>query len=278
MSQPISDKTEGEAVAGRPGEGSVSAEERALSRGLIYRFLSAAYRYPDAGVFDSMTELKPMVQAALPVLADGTNDGSRDSFEDLWNAVETSSIADEEETYNFLFGHVVQGKCPPYELEYGESEERLQQPHELADLSAFYRAFGLEITDGVGERHDFVSLECEFLAFLCFKEAYAEEHGDSDLALISVDAQRKFLREHLGRWAPAFTRRLERLAPRGLYRALARFSQAHIIAECRRLGVEPGSENLKLVVQLKKPDGCQTCSIRPDLEVSASGADSGEGL
>ena len=45
------------------------------------------------------------------------------------------------------------------------------------------------------------------MSVLTAKAAYAIEHQleDGQLAL-GRDAQKKFLREHLGRWTPAFTR------------------------------------------------------------------------
>ena len=112
------------------------------------------------------------------------------------------------------FGHAARGDCPLNEIEYGDLKaDPLFQPHRLADLAAFYRAFGLEVANGAAERPDHIGMELEFMSVLAAKEAYAYEHQlDDDQCALCRDAQKKFLREHLGRWSPGFARRLARAA------------------------------------------------------------------
>src|SRR5262249_11137265 len=88
--------------------------------------------------------------------------------------------------YLATFGHAARGRCPLNEIEYGDLKaDGLFQPHRLADLAAFYRAFGLEVAEEAGERHDHICLELEFMCVLAAKEAYALEHqfDPSDLSL-----------------------------------------------------------------------------------------------
>ena len=151
------------------------------------------------------------------------------------------------------------------EIEYGDIKaDPLFQPHRLADLAAFYRAFGLEVADDAGERHDHICLELEFMCVLAAKEAYALEHQLDEQQLAQCrDAQKKFLREHLGRWTPAFTRRLVAATSEPNLRALAQFTQAFIEAECARFGVNPGSEDLLLRPVDESADRlCDACGIR----------------
>jgi hypothetical protein len=138
--------------------------------------------------------------------------------------------------------------------------DALFQPHRLADLAAFYRAFALEIADDAGERPDHLCVELEFMAVLAAKEAWALEHQlDADALAVVRDAQKKFLREHLGRWTPAFTRRLEREAGPGPLAALARFTREFVLAEC---GVVAGNEDLLLrPVDETAESLCATCGI-----------------
>ena len=50
--------------------------------------------------------------------------------------------------YLAAFGHAARGSCPLNEIEYGDIKaDPLFQPHRLADLAAFYRAFGLEVAE-----------------------------------------------------------------------------------------------------------------------------------
>ena len=85
------------------------------------------------------------------------------------------------------------------------------------------------------------------MCVLAAKEAYALEHQlDADRLAQCRDAQKKFLREHLGRWTPAFTRRLAAATIEPTLGALAEFTRAFIESECVRFGVNAGSEDLLL--------------------------------
>ncbi len=161
-------------------------EERSLARGLIYRFIAGAYRHPEPDTLSAIQGQEQGISEALAVLSDSSDGGLPERFGNLLNAARENTPDALERDYVLLLGHVVQGPCPPYETEYSESDERLQQPHELSDLSAFYRAFGLKLGGGIHERVDFIAVECEFAAFLCCKQAYAEEHGDSALAVYKI--------------------------------------------------------------------------------------------
>lgn len=166
--------------------------------------------------------------------------------------------------YLATFGHAARGSCPLNEIEYGDLKaDPLFQPHRLADLAAFYRAFGLEVTEDAGERHDHICLELEFMCVLAAKEAWALEHQlDGDQLTQCQDAQKKFLREHLGRWTPAFTRRLAAATHEPTLRALAEFTRAFIESECVRFGVTPGSEDLLLrPVDDAAERMCDSCGI-----------------
>jgi hypothetical protein len=101
------------------------------------------------------------------------------------------------------------------------------------------------------------------MAVLAAKEAWAREHQlDADALAVVRDAQKKFLREHLGRWTPAFTRRLEREAGPGPLAALARFTREFVLAECARFGVVAGNEDLLLrPVDETAESLCATCGI-----------------
>ena len=168
------------------------------------------------------------------------------------------------DAYIATFGHAARGGCPLNEIEYGDIKaDPLFQPHRLADLAAFYRAFGLEVTGDAGERQDHICLELEFMCVLAAKEAYAHEHQFAAEQLAQCrDAQKKFLREHLGRWTPAFTRRLAAAAAEPTLLALAAFTRAFIESECVRFGVKPGSEELTLRPVDETADRmCDSCGI-----------------
>jgi DMSO reductase family type II enzyme chaperone len=144
-----------------------------------------------------------------------------------------------------LFGHTAHGEAPPYETEYGEDSLWAPQ-REMADLGGFFRAFGLQLDARARERPDHIACECEFMLVLARKEARALALGDAPTAEATARAARLFLRDHLGRWAPALGARLARLDPGGFHGALGRLLAAFVAAECARAGVPAGPAFLRL--------------------------------
>jgi TorA maturation chaperone TorD len=132
------------------------------------------------------------------------------------------------------------------------------QSQELADISAFYRAFGLEISEGT-ERHDHISVELEFMGYLFFKEAYGKEKGHSaeKVALVQ-DGQRRFLKEHIGRWVPLFCRLLRKKGGDSFYGALANFTSIFIKKDMEVMGVQAKEwgEPIRVTENLEPDNSC----------------------
>ncbi|MBE7417550.1 MAG: molecular chaperone TorD family protein [Ideonella sp.] len=147
------------------------------------------------------------------------------------------------------FGYAISKECPPYETEYDQAN-LFQKTHTLADIAGFYRAFGLQLAPELHERADHLSVELEFMQFLCLKEAHAAARGEAPAAASGEPrervaqcraAQAKFFAEHLGVWASGFARRLRAVAGSGLYAAAASALEAFLAAEADRLGVAVGT-------------------------------------
>jgi TorA maturation chaperone TorD len=166
--------------------------------------------------------------------------------------------------YARLFGHTARGPVPPYETEYG-ADSVFQPMHEMSDLVAFYRAFGLQLRPTAHERPDHVSCESEFLAFLARKEAWALAHADTAMYEATYAAERRFLGDHLGRWGLAFARLLERHDPGGFYGALGALGAELIAAECARVGVAAGPELCRLRAA-SPPEPPAACAAATDGE------------
>jgi len=239
-----------------------TAIDLAIARSFIHRLLAKAYEDPMPPTWRWLTQTQTINslraanvyagQALLP------------AAEALIHALHPAGFDAFLNGYLAVFGHAARGSCPLNEIEYGDIKaDPLFQPHRLADLAAFYRAFGLEVAADAGERHDHICLELEFMCVLAAKEAYAVEHQfDADLLAQCRDAQKKFLREHLGRWTPAFTRRLAAATNEPTLRALAGFTRAFIESECARFGVTSGSEELALrPVDDAVDRACDSCGI-----------------
>lgn len=254
-------------MPGLPAQSLQSAIDTAVARAFLHGWLARAFTYPDARDWPWLTDEATVATftSAVRSLALDEGDSLRRRADALLAQLREDRFEDFQTGYIDIFGHAARGTCPLNEIEYGDLKaDPLFQPHRLADLAAFYEAFGVEMAGDSGERLDHISVELEFLSVLAAKEAYALEQqlDDEELALCR-DAQRQFLREHLGRWTPAFTRRLARLAGGGLLAALARFTRELVEADCRRFNITAGSEDLFLrPVDEAGESLCASCGIR----------------
>lgn len=220
------------------------------ARGQVYALLANAWAYPEASLVDRLRAVA-VSEAMMPEHV-FQSESVLESAHALrahchrWQVQPAECVVQELRTAHVrLFGHAVRGTCPPYELEYGQSEI-IQQTAELADLSGFYRAFGLDIRETAFERADHVSIQCEFMSILCAKEAWGLAIGNDALVECCADAQRLFLRDHLGRWLTAFARRVIKENANGFYGAVASLAAAFIHAECERFELETGPQWLEL--------------------------------
>lgn len=233
-----------------------------MARSFFHRFLAKAYEDPMSETWRWLTQAETIHSLRAAIVFAGQS--LLPSAETLISALQPGGFDSFLNAYLVAFGHAARGSCPLNEIEYGDIKaDPLFQPHRLADLAAFYRAFGLEVTEDAGERQDHLCLELEFMCVLASKEAYALEHQlDGDQLTQCRDAQKKFLREHLGRWTPAFARRLAAATNDPALRALAEFTRAFVESECVRFGVNPGSEELSLRPVDEAADrACDTCGI-----------------
>jgi nitrate reductase assembly molybdenum cofactor insertion protein NarJ len=158
----------------------------ALRRSQLYRFLADALLYPAE---DWLCDV-PLLEPALDEL-NLSHYRLRGSALDL---------ADLQAEHRRVFG-LTGSLC--YETEYGLPHE-FRQSQEMADIAGFYRAFGFENGGLIRERPDYLSTELEFMHTLTLKEVYAREAGEQEHLEVCVDAQRKFLRDHLAHWLPLF--------------------------------------------------------------------------
>jgi DMSO reductase family type II enzyme chaperone len=218
--------------AGRPGaeENAMNEEPAvtlALRRAAIYRVLAQAFAYPTAPGLEAVAvaawNAAVVAPAGLRVLLRRLADAAAGGDE--------AGLAAEHVT---LFTRQV--RCPPYEGAYGPAS-MAGKATLLADVAGFYAAFGLEPAAGRPEVEDHVCAELEFMSALALKEAWALTEGHAGGLVVTRDAQRAFLAEHLARWSPGFAARLAETATPGFYPAAAALLQAWLADECARLAL-----------------------------------------
>jgi TorA maturation chaperone TorD len=243
-----------------------------LCRSLLYEALSLGFIRPSERTCQSLVEpdaVAALAEAAALVDDERSTQLARATLR-LANRTTGGSLDSLTAIYERLFGHTVRGSIPAYETEYGR-DTPFQKPQELSDIAAFLRAFGLAVNPGKHERIDHISCELEFLAFLARKEAHAIEIGDAGMRSETHKAARSFLKDHLGRFGPAFARRAISADPGGFYGDLAALCLAFVTSECARLAVPLGPETLRLRAPIDDqipmacggPDSClpESCDL-----------------
>ncbi len=227
---------------------------QATARSQVYAFLAQALLEPDAPGVARLRQMLRAVEAALAALDAAQSRAALAQVRRTLDGVDADALA---AAYRRIFGHIAAGDCPPYEGEYGNAHI-FQKTQCLADNAGFLAAFRLAVAPGFTDRLDHIAVELEFMHVLAAKESYAlsRGHGEERLALVR-EAARKYLRDHLGRWAFAFAARLERKAQDGPYAALARLLAAFLAEETLALDVEPVPATL--VAGEPQPDEAEPC-------------------
>lgn len=211
--------------------------DAALARGTVYQCLAQACAFPGEIFGEALQHdlwratLEEAVEALEPA---GACIETLEAIEVVQPTINLSALRQE---YTRLFSNTALTDFPPYGADYLASHI-FMKAQSLADVTGFYRAFGVDIADGT-ERPDHISAELEFMGYLCFKEAYAAEHGLGEAFELTVEAQTRFFGEHPGRWAPLFLQRFEMVSVQPFYRALASFARAFLTSDAARLGVSP---------------------------------------
>ena len=183
-----------------------------------------------------------------------------------------ASAAQALQGYQQIFGLMAPNRtCPPYETEYCSHRDPYYRAHQMADVSGFYRAFGLQPSRDVPERHDHAALELEFMSWIIAREQHARDGGAEPNARICLEAQHKFLRDHLSWWMPTFAFALRREAdgvgdadelastPQSFYGAVAASLAAFISTERLLLHVAAPKELLSPRAADEIDDACAAC-------------------
>ena len=247
------------ATATLPGPSTIKdspAVERALNRSKIYLLISWSLLYPEDEEFLDYLRSGEFVEdgrAALDALGVALGpDGSgrtkeklgslKQQFDRVENLIASECVnwqlSDLQSEHRRVFSNVITLDCPPYETLFG-NDHVFAQSHVMGDISGFYKAFGVELSKDIHERLDHLSVEFEFMHFLAYKESYSLCHDGREKTQIVVDAQKKFVKNHIGRWVPLFCRMLTKKADSGLFKLVADMTADWMEFETAFLGVTP---------------------------------------
>jgi putative dimethyl sulfoxide reductase chaperone len=250
------------------------AVERALSRSKLYLLVSWSLLYPEDEEFLDYVQCGEFVEDgraaidALDTALDGIGgDGAkrklvllRKQFDQIEKIVASECVnwqlSDLQAEHRRVFSNVITLDCPPYETLFG-NDHVFAQSQVMGDIAGFYRAFGVELSKDIHERLDHLSVEFEFMHFLAYKESYSRCHDGADKTQIVLDAQKKFVKNHIGRWVPLFCRMLVKKADSGLYKHVADLMAEWMDFEAAFLGVipQPCSETDYRPATFNAPEG-----------------------
>lgn len=214
---------------------SVANPATLLERAALMRAIALGFAYPAPGHGARVREALKQARSSA-----GNGAWARRLARAL-NAARRAWRAAEEDQLRTAFAWLFLGNpaCPPHETAYGDGRRIAGRTAELADIAAFYGAFGLELSRAQPDLPDHLCAEIECYSILLVKQAYADSRKARAQSRIASAAARAFLEDHLGRWIGAFAEGLrERYAPQA-YRALAALLVAAVQAECRRQRVRP---------------------------------------
>lgn len=250
------------------------AVERALNRSKLYLLVSWSLLYPEDEEFLDYVQCGEFVEDgraaidALNLVLDGTGGERakqklvllRKQFDQLEKVVASECVnwqlSDLQAEHRRVFSNVITLDCPPYETLFG-NDHVFAQSQVMGDIAGFYRAFGVELSKDIHERLDHLSVEFEFMHFLAYKESYSRCHDGADKTQIVLDAQKKFVKNHIGRWVPLFCRMLVKKADSGLYKHVADLMAEWMDFETAFLGVipQPYSETDYRPATFNAPEG-----------------------
>jgi len=230
--------------------------ERALSRSKIYLLVSWSMLFPEDDEFLDYLQSGEFVEdgksalESLEIAIHGAGGEStrskmaslRKNFDQIESWVSSEGVnwklSDLQDEHRRVFSNVITLDCPPYETLFG-NDHVFAQAHVMGDIAGFYKAFGVELSRDVHERMDHLSVELEFMHFVAYKESYARCHDGAEKTRIVIDAQKKFVKDHIGRWVPLFSKMLVRKADYGFYRFIADLTADWMDFEVAFLGVTP---------------------------------------
>jgi putative dimethyl sulfoxide reductase chaperone len=194
----------------------------AIERSKLYGLLATVFR--QEATIELIEHLRlPEMQQAL-----------KDAGADLSEAFPEPSLAEQVERlgieYTYLF--LGPGKhISPHESVQLKPGDGGLWGVETSVVKQFMQASGFELDEAYSGIPDHLGVELEFLGHLTAREAKAWEAGDLSTVRAALGWQKRFLADHLGKWAPHFCRQVEAKAETPFYAEFAKLLRGFLAAE-----------------------------------------------
>lgn len=204
-------------------------EGLARFRQVAYGLFSASLLYPNEERFQALA-------AAAAELMRSSGDLAQFAFFPFWHRfLKTLSglpgSPSQEESYVRVFMHGPKSAlCLPYESVHvapsGQATGWI-----LALLEQEYASAGLALSPSLKDLPDHISVELEFMAFLCGQEAEAWSKELVEKGVESLEHQASFLGKHMITWIPGWALRVPEADDQGVYTAVAETVRAFVYSD-----------------------------------------------
>jgi TorA maturation chaperone TorD len=187
---------------------------RETARQQVYQSLAACWHIPDK-------PMGPVLATLLKDLIELDSAAAEPVDHMKTHAAENDNPASLTPEFTRLFIGPFHPPCPPYGSVYMEKTRTLMGDSTMDTLSR-YRDLGVDLDEHFKEAPDHICAELEFMCLLVYKELTGIRSGDPGRAEQMLAHQLAFLDDHLNRWIPLFTERVEAHAHTRFYKELAR--------------------------------------------------------
>jgi TorA maturation chaperone TorD len=204
-------------------------------RQFAYRFFGSLFLYPDE---ERLQNIQMIVRSILP------GDSWRGQpfspelerllirLDEIDIQLQRRDIVNE---YNRLF--LIRALAPPHETYYTDADGQFRGKL-TSDLAAEYLEAGLELATDLNELPDHISVELEFMSFLCDREILALDENRVQDGKRYWESQRKFVGQHLARWFPKMALRVREANPEHLYALVLQAAYAFLRHDLEYLGIQ----------------------------------------
>jgi DMSO reductase family type II enzyme chaperone len=219
------------------GHAGTLGESKATARAVVYRFLSRCFSHPERELlelFDSARLEEPL--QSWRYLGLEASEGIARAVDWLagWPGREAALLELEKEYTRLFVTAYPKVVAPPYSSVYLDEQRRVWGAS-TAEAARLYEAAGLGMSRDFHDLPDHIAVELEFASYLISEQQKRAGGNDStvrDLASI----EKRFLAEHLFRWAPAFFSRVAGLSRAAFYQAAAELAQQFVEWDAEHLG------------------------------------------
>jgi molybdopterin-containing oxidoreductase family molybdopterin binding subunit len=214
---------------------SLNEEELISCAGEIFNFFSSFfYRAPDRSFISCLNDARfYTLLTSLESNAHLFSNSFKEALADIEEFIKLAQRVNIEETltgvgveYTRLFRGMKPGYgvCLPYESLYRNGSSDLSV---LQDVVKQYNEAGVKISDNCCERYDHLSVELNFISYLCKEITQASEAGEQNKVLNYLALKKKFL-QRLSEWVPTFCDKVIRTSTSKLLTGLVKLLKEFI--------------------------------------------------